>query len=165
MDSDGFLSSAFNALPVSERPWVCMTCADRFADVFQLNCHRDTVHPDPEDLTFNNSAVKLNEVMDFDHVVEVHPDGSVTDGPAGIYAPEISWEEQDVTPQGWSLLNGYSGQFWYSGPIMHPSEYIGGRMEWDILAEPGVYVALVVDSYPEGVEESEPVGWAVAKRL
>lgn len=95
----------------------------------------------------------LNDVMEFDHVIEVHPDGSVTD--STVYPPELDGE---TVSDGWVLLTGYSGQYRYTGPIMHPSEYIGGGMADDILARPGRYVALVVYAY----DESEPDGWIVA---
>lgn len=102
--------------------------------------------------------MKLNDVMEFDHVVMVRDDGTVTDGPAGVYAPELF--DGELMGEGWELLDGYSGQYRYSGPIMHSSEYIGGSMERDILAEPGMYVALV--DYPS--DDGEPDGWAVARR-
>lgn len=98
----------------------------------------------------------LNAVMEFDHVIQVHADGTVTDA-TGIYAPDL--HDGDVGT-GWTLLNGYSGQYCYAGPIMHASEYIGGRMADDILAMPGVYVALV--DYP--LDDTEPGGWAVARK-
>lgn len=97
----------------------------------------------------------LNAIMEFDHVIRVHRDGSVTDEP-GTSAPE-AWDGE--VSEGWTLLNGYSGQCGYSGPIMHASEYIGGRMARDILAEPGVYVAIL--DYPS--DDPEPTGWAVAQ--
>jgi hypothetical protein len=123
-------------------------------------------------------AVALNDKMEFHHVVQVHADGSVTDGPAGLYAPEV-YVELDADGQmvslnpndiqidkGWTLLNGYSGQDRYRGPIMHDSEYIGGGMERDILAEPGIYVAVtVIGLRPRGEQRDDDlVGWAVARR-
>lgn len=42
---------------------------------------------------------------------------------------------------------------------MHTSEYIGGGLARDILAQPGYYVALV--EYPS--DGGEPDGWAVAR--
>lgn len=98
----------------------------------------------------------LNEIMDFDHVIEVHEDGSITDRP-DIYAPDLHDGE---VGSGWKLLNGFSGQDRYAGPIMHQSEYIGGGMERFIRESPGVYVALV--DYP--LDDTEPDGWAVAYR-
>lgn len=104
----------------------------------------------------------LNSIMEFDHVIRVRDDGSVTDEP-GLYAPDVYSEDDGsvtIGGTGWGLLNGYSGQESYSGPVMHPSEYIGGGMARDILAEPGVYVAVVVSDYSDG----ETDGWAVLRR-
>lgn len=105
----------------------------------------------------------LTDVMDFDHVIEVHADGSITDGPEGVYAPSLYDDELDDTS--WTLLNGYSGQDRYSGPVMHNSEYIGGQMERDIRERPGLYVAIVA-TWPtddETDDEGDDVeGWAVA---
>jgi hypothetical protein len=96
---------------------------------------------------------KLSDLMDFDHVIRVHPNGTVTE-PAGVYAPELDGE----TPEpGWRLLAGYTGQYGYNGPIMHSSEFIGGRLARDILDTPGLYVALVVESH----DPDEPCEWFV----
>jgi hypothetical protein len=108
------------------------------------------------------TAENLNQIMEFDHVIVVHSDGSVTDGPAGIYAPGLYDDELDSTK--WELLDGYSGQDSYSGPVMHNSEFIGGRMASDILVEPGTYVAIVA-YWPEEDDDDGPYaeGWAVAR--
>lgn len=103
----------------------------------------------------------LNDVMEFDHVIRVHEDGTVTDGVKNVWAPEV-YSEDDGPPAmngDWKLMNGYSGQDRYSGPIMHPSEFIGGQMARDILETPGLYVAIVVDTI-----DGEADGWAVAYR-
>lgn len=116
----------------------------------------------------NVTRDNLNALMEFDHVIEVHADGTVTE-PTAIWAPEVSMVRSDPrnpqisSRQGWELLNGYSGQFTYSGPIMHDSEYIGGKMADDILAEPGVYVAVVVSDDDAEDEEDRDAGWAVAR--
>lgn len=108
----------------------------------------------------------LNDVMEFDHVIEVREDGVVVDRP-DLYAPDLY--NGELMSEGWTLLNGYSGQDRYPGPIMHNSEFIGGRMAEDILAEPGVYVALICYWDPEDPEdgdgevESYVEGWAVAR--
>lgn len=106
----------------------------------------------------------LNDVMSFDHVVEVHADGTVTDRP-DIYAPESFDDDRGgidfAGDKRWTALDGYSGQQSYSGPIMHPSEYIGGSLADDILSEPGVYVAVVVTDLSS--EDAEPSGWAVLR--
>lgn len=104
----------------------------------------------------------LNDIMEFDHPVRVLADGTVTSA-HGEYAPEVHDVSDPRNPRisdGWSLLNGYTGQWNYPGPIMHPSEFIGGRLERDIRAEPGVYVAIVI----EGPDDDEPIGWAVARK-
>jgi len=103
------------------------------------------------------SDMDLNNVMEFDHVIEVHVDGSVTDAPTGIWGPELCDGELlqgGTAGTGWTLMNGYSGQYNYRGPIMHASEFIGGKMAHDILSEPGFYVALTDNAD----------GWAVARK-
>jgi hypothetical protein len=100
------------------------------------------------------NASSLNDKMDFDHVIQVLPGGQVVDA-RGVYAPELNDEH---VGGGWSLMDGYSGQSGYSGPIMHSSEFIGGGLERDILAQPGYYVTLVA----YGDYDEEPDGWAVA---
>lgn len=126
----------------------------------------------------------LNTIMEFDHVIMVREDGTVIDAPAGVYAPEIIDADGTVsqpTGETWELLDGYSGQFSYAGPIMHTSEYIGGGMARDILARPGFYVALTVPgtTFDDDAAFNDPVtsccerdaadcdclaGWAVAYR-
>jgi hypothetical protein len=113
-------------------------------------------------------ANDLNGIMEFDHPVVVDEHGTVTDAPADVlYVPEVYTDGDPLTPwvsPGWSLLSGYSGQDRYAGPIMHPSEFIGGSMALDILATPGVYVAVVVTDLDAGDEDDDLVGWAVARR-
>lgn len=117
----------------------------------------------------------LNDVMEFDHVVTVHADGTVTDGPANLYAPDLYGNYHGDTDgewlscmlnQDWQLITrGYSGQHGYNGPVMHNSEFIGGGLERDILARPGHYVAIVCQWLPEagGDEDADSIeGWAVA---
>jgi len=123
-------------------------------------------------------VIALNDRMEFDHVVEVTSDGSVIDGPAGMHAPEvtvdldadgqmISLNPNDIQiDSGWTLLNGYSGQHGYRGPIMDDAEFIGGGMARDIIGTPGVDVAVMVSGLrPDGhTSEDDLVGWAVARR-
>jgi hypothetical protein len=119
--------------------------------------------------------VELNALMEFDHVIQVHADGTITE-PKDVWAPEVYVDtdgdgqilaEHDremlagLREHGWDLMNGYSSQSGYSGPIMHPSESIGGRMEQDIRATPGYYVAVTVEVISDS--EEEPAGWAVAR--
>lgn len=101
----------------------------------------------------------LSELMDFDHVIAVLSDGTAIDGPPDIIAPDLFNGELDSDD--WTLLNGYSRQYGYSGPIMHSSEFIGGDLEKDILAKPGYYVSLVNSCIGLGwITESD--GWAIA---
>jgi hypothetical protein len=118
----------------------------------------------------------LNTVMDFDHVIYVGPDGTVSDVD-GVYCyaelnVNMAGEDEFYIPEGWELLRGYTGQYGYNGPVMHPSEFIGGRLAEDILETPGYYVALVVSAscdYDGSTDctvevgcECEPAGWAIA---
>jgi hypothetical protein len=121
-------------------------------------------------------TMNLNDRMQFGNVVHVHADGTVTDSDTTEYVPEVVYQELDDegqciddivhdVPQGWSLMIGYSGQYSYSGPVMHSSEYIGGGLERAILDNPGLYVAVIVDglSADESDDaETESIGWAVA---
>jgi hypothetical protein len=109
--------------------------------------------------------MSLHSTMDFDHVIEVMADGGIVHR-SDLHAPEVSDDgggQVFISPDSWSLLDGYSGQQGYSGPVMHSSEFIGGSMERDILAEPGVYVAVVVYDSTSQAEEGIS-GWAVAKQ-
>lgn len=83
----------------------------------------------------------LSDLMEFDCPITVHADGRITDAPRDLYAPDLY--DGELQGDGWTLLDGYSGQDRYAGPIMHSSEFIGGGMARDILAEPGTYVAVV----------------------
>lgn len=112
----------------------------------------------------------LSDVMEFDHVIRVNGDGTVTE-PNGISEPDVYWSNgtHNLEGDGWSLMNGYSGQDRYAGPVMHSSEFIGGRMADDILSTPGYYVAMVVDAIdcddhdsPDDCDCDRNVGWAVA---
>jgi hypothetical protein len=107
------------------------------------------------DLRSNPKA--LSNLMEFDHAIRVDDNGEVFDDVAAIWAPTLCDGELDT--ESWSLLDGYSGQDRYSGPMMHQSEFIGGRMARDILDTPGIYVALV-NYQSDGVEPTE---WAVAR--
>lgn len=101
--------------------------------------------------------MNLNAIMEFDHVIEVDADHNVTDAPVDIWGPEVHNDDVDQGG-GWTLLNGYSSQFGYPGPEMHPSEYIGGALAEAILATPGYYVATVICD----PDSDEATGWVVA---
>jgi hypothetical protein len=125
----------------------------------------------------------LNDVMEFSHIIRVGEGGKVSDSPLSLYVDEAvrmylkddeteHWEDDFNIPEGWDLMTGYSGQDRYSGPVMHASESIGGRMARDILEAPGDYVALVVECDCGGVRcdievgcDCEPAGWVVMRKL
>lgn len=108
----------------------------------------------------------LSDMMEFDHVIEVRHDGAIVDR-ADVWAPELH-DGELCTSADWNLLDGFSGQYRYSGPMMHQSEFIGGYMERYIRENPGLYVSLV--SHPACDEDCEfcdgdgcePTEWAVA---
>jgi hypothetical protein len=108
----------------------------------------------------------LNQIMEFDHVIEVKANGLIVDR-LGVYAPDLRNGELETSAieEGWSLMAGYTGQQG-GGDIMHNSEFIGGGMEQDIRETPGIYVALVCYWDPEEDEDEDdgdPIeGWAVA---
>ena len=97
----------------------------------------------------------LTYIMDFDLVVRVDPDGMITEA-RDVQAPSLFDDDLDSTV--WTLLDGFSGQHGYSGPLMHQSEYVGGGLESYIRSHPGLYVSLV--NTP--ADDTEPTEWAVA---
>jgi hypothetical protein len=126
----------------------------------------------------------LNELMSLDHVIRVLPGRQVAEN-TGDYAPEVYIEldedgqivgsaEPDMIKRiedaGWEAMDGYSGQHGYSGPIMHVSEFVGGRMADDILDAPGLYVAVMPTGlYPaEETRErdgDDAIGWLMLRKL
>lgn len=122
------------------------------------------------------TADQLNGVMEIDHVIRVHEDGTVSEPVSGVWAPELSAisdgngnHTADTDPelhrqareQGWTLESGWTGQYSYSGPCMHQSEFIGGGLATHVLATPGYWVAVVVKED----DDSEPSSWAICHRL
>jgi len=121
------------------------------------------------------AEMSLNEIMDFDHVILVSEDGTISDSTEDPYfdlqmvkGDDGQWHDEFSIPEGWELLKGFTGQYSYNGPVMHSSEFIGGGLERHIRETPGHYVALVVyaDTDAAGTDEdpieTEPAGWAVA---
>lgn len=113
----------------------------------------------------------LNDLMSFGHVVFSDGKGNVYGD--HIHATEIVYQELDddgqciddkihCLPEGWETLSGFTGQYSYNGPVMHPSEYIGGGLERYIRENAGYYVALVVDGIGGPDDEDNNIGWAVA---
>ena len=81
--------------------------------------------------------------MDFDHVLEVMPDGT-WQAVEGLYAPEaVDVDSMATKLDGWSLpLSGFTGQDRYTGPWLHDSEQIEGGVETYVLEHPGYWVAI-----------------------
>lgn len=117
----------------------------------------------------------LSDIMEFDHVIRVWPDGSITEdrGQGVPHAPELhaingpdgshtSDTDPDLQRQagysGWTLETGWTGQYSYSGPCMHQSEFVGGGLETHIRSTPGYWVCVVV--YED--DDADPTSWAVA---
>jgi endonuclease YncB( thermonuclease family) len=107
----------------------------------------------------------MNEI-EFDHVFRVGEDGSISDAPESLYAPEL--HDEELYGDGWEFFSaGYTGQYGYNGPIMHNSEQMGGQLERDVLATPGDYAMVVAYWSPEDGDDSEETiaeGWAVVRR-
>lgn len=137
-------------------------------------------------ITFNIQRTLDREDIgapEFDHVYRLttleRPDGTLegyvtashADSRPWGFAPEVyNDDERDVTlPDGWQALTGNTGQYGYSGAVMHPSE-LWSQCHVDDLVAAGdnpdhldVYFAVV-----EVIDLDDPeavVGWAVVYTL
>lgn len=115
-----------------------------------------------------SSRHTLSDVMEFDHVIWSHGDGTVNDAPSGIYAPDLTDDQLDGDPRWEFFTKGYSGQDRYDGPIMHNSESIGARLARDILDTPGYYVSIIARWTPKPEDGDDPdedivEGWAIVR--
>lgn len=102
-----------------------------------------------------------------DHAAESTPDVYAEVDADGSYTPNAEREAASaLAAQGWEPLRGYSGQYgvgrasWF----MHASEFVGGRLAADILAEPGVYAAVMILPDAPDDTDAEPTEWAVIRR-
>jgi hypothetical protein len=131
----------------------------------------------------------LDNVMSFGHMIKVNADGTATDdlcslgkrpewalhasetinvsldsrGQASVAAEKEGLREWEAL--GWSnFTHSYSGQVGGSR-FMHPSEYIGGVLARDMLAQEGYYLAVTVDGYKPDHDDDEEwpevYAWAV----
>lgn len=94
-------------------------------------------------------ADRLDRAVELDTVFIVNDDCTVE--LTGGFAPEVIGRQGpsdpiiENDPGHWEFFSrGYTGQWGYSGPEMHASEYLGGRLAEDILAEPGIYALVGV---------------------
>ena len=121
----------------------------------------DKANSEPEAaLALPNDARDLSDLMEFDHVITVGRDGTMSDD-NDLYAPDVYLDDGDPfwgQGNGWEVLRGFTGQYGYHGHVMHASEQIGGGLEDHIRQHPGNYAVVEVRD-----EDGEfPVGWAVA---
>src|SRR5690606_21753532 len=114
------------------------------------------------------SLVTLDDVMGLDAPpVRVAHDGlclTVTTLP-DVHAPESLPDDdaeliREARASGWEPLSGFTGQYGYRGPVLHPSERIGGGLARHILETPGDYAVATVDDPETGA----PSGWVVLYR-
>jgi hypothetical protein len=106
-------------------------------------------------------ADQLNAWVEFDVPFTVHVDGTVSLA-LSEHAPDLLDEHLS---SGWTPITGYSGQHGYRGPIMHNSEFLGGRMASDTLAEPGTYVIVAAHwSALEDDGDTDIEGWMLARK-
>ena len=130
--------------------------------------------------TLNDQIARhgLNYVMDFDHVIQVHEDGTVTDVPSAGYEtwePEFTGDTatgettlstHPCSASKWQNFGGrYTSQYGVND-ILHNCESVGAGLERDILATPGFYVAVYCTWTPDddAFDEDEDTveGWTVA---
>lgn len=107
--------------------------------------------------------------VDFDVAFQVDKDAQVST--SGDPVPSVwhvsgaqSPHDIRIDGEGWTALTGYTGQYAYRGAVMHPSEFMGGRLEQDVLAQPGVYALTVVYDPDPAPEEDDIVGWVVLRK-
>lgn len=103
-----------------------------------------------------------------DKMVEFYVPFTVVDGfpfLAGIHGPEgITVDRDTLEPLNldseWEIIGGYSADHSW---IMHESQFIGGALAADLLANPGTYVVTTVDVEPDPDDEDEDTcaGWAI----
>ena len=139
--------------------------------------------------------VDLNSVIEFDSPFFVLPGDSarctiltyphVPDG--APYIGGVMLDPDDgliIDGADWEPVSGYSGQHGYAGPVMHPSEYLGGGMARDLLSGElgaGWFVIVAIENHacddftmhgqctPDGDDcgrgcTSEPAGWILLHR-
>lgn len=126
----------------------------------------------------------LSDIMDCGSVIRIKG-GEITQStdnvwPGPVYAPElmigtdadgqilVEHERhliQDALREGWTVQTGWSRQYNYSGPIMHPSEYIGGALEEHIRETDGYWTWVAAECWPvDGSDETECAGWLLLHR-
>lgn len=118
-----------------------------------------------EVLNLDLDATFLSHLIEFDVAFTITPHHLIVDPGEGSPAPEVHVVDDGdvhVCSDEWETWSdGMSNQWGYSGPILHPSEFLGGGMARELLATPGEYVITeVVD--PD--DPDSPAGWIILKR-
>lgn len=111
---------------------------------------------------------KIDSQVEMDSAFGIDRDGNVVQ--VDTWAPEVYFSQDGLeTPGDWEAVNGYSGQYGYSGPVMHPSEVMdGSKMEEYVRENPGTY-ALVVPTNVDAYDSDDPDaeidvdGWVLLK--
>lgn len=106
--------------------------------------------------------------LDFGTAFHLSAEGAVTElqAPAPVTVTEQdgafidSETYADLAPD-WSPVTGYSGQYGYAGPVMHPSEFAGTGMVRDMAQTPGIYVLAVVEDSED--PEADFEGWILLR--
>ena len=105
------------------------------------------------------TSIDLNNHVEFDVPFTVTPEQTViTNTP--YHAPDVYDDDGELWISGredWTPWDGYSRQEGYSGPVMHPSEFLGGQMAVDVLDNPGTYVLCTVADIND--DDGDPFGW------
>lgn len=109
---------------------------------------------------------ELNDAVEFFCPFQINENGSFLADAPNVSCPESVID--DLAPQGWTFVNGFSRQDRYAGPTMHASEYLGGAMARHVVETPGVYV--LVESYSTNVCDDEdpfdePAGWCLLRQV
>lgn len=108
----------------------------------------------------------LDRWVEFDSPFEVLRHGYVIQRHDVLGATYLDDHLDSSKWETWS--QGYTGQDSYNGPVMHNSEFLGGRMAQDLLDEPGVYVLTAAEWSPDEDDENGDTdlyaeGWVIAR--
>jgi hypothetical protein len=116
-------------------------------------------------------VTELNSFVEFDAPFRVMPDGSVDNSLPNVYAPsvygygdadgQVTERETIDGREDWEFVDGFSGQYGYSGPVMHPSEFLGGGMARYVLETPGIYCVVGVYDMNDDDGDTALYGWAL----
>lgn len=109
----------------------------------------------------------LDSLLSESNVIRVNEDGTVSDVEPNVYGPDVYVTYDDdgkehVTCEGnWDMERGWTQQYLYNGPMMHPSEYVGGKIADHILETPGLWCVVVPYDLDSG-DLAE--GWVLCHR-